>query len=176
MLESRNEEAKGALRQIETGVKEITALFTKRPLDEKRLTAISKDWTYLFRGVDRQGILPPYESLYRTGKLQEKPAREVHRLFYKMGVRVPDEWHQPPDYIGVELDYMRLLCSKEAEADSPFEMVEAERLFIDKHLGLWATTFCEKMLEQAQEDYFRGIARVTASLIEYDRIYLKALI
>lgn len=169
-----------ALRQIDKGLKLIKPYASrKNVIDEKILIDISKDWTRLFRGVERDGILPPYESLYRTGKLQEKPAREIHRLFSQMGIRVPDEWHQPQDYIGVELDFMRLLCSRELEAyekqekKSIVEVVKTETSFVHHHVGAWASKFCEKMGKQAREDYYRGIAQLTIGLIEYDRSYTK---
>ena len=183
LLRFPQEGGKEALQHIDKGLKLITSYGSRNGLpgntllDEKALTNLSKDWTRLFRGVERDGILPPYESLYRTGKLQEKPAREIHRLFSQMGIRVPDEWHQPQDYIGVELDFMRLLCSREFEVcekqEKKFivEVVAAEKSFIEHHLGAWASKFCEKMGEQAREDYYRGIAKLTIGLIEYDRVY-----
>jgi TorA maturation chaperone TorD len=171
------------LQHIDIGLKLITSYGSRNNLlDEKTLTNLSKDWTRLFRGIERDGILPPYESLYRAGKLQEKPAREIHRLFSQMGIRVPDEWHQPQDYIGVELDFMRLLCLREFEAcekqekKSIVKVVKAEESFIEHHLGAWAFKFCEKMGEQAREDYYRGIAKLTVGLIEYDRSYAKTLV
>ncbi len=170
--------AEEAFRQIEQGLDLIRPYAKKGPPGEKTLTSLSRDWTRLFRGVDRQGLLPPYESLYRTEKLHEKPAREIHRLFSQMGIRVPEEWHQPPDYVGVELDFMRLLCSRETQADespkreSLTKAVKEEKSFVEHHLGTWASIFCEKMVEEAREDYYRGIARLTIGLVEYDRIYL----
>ena len=180
LLRFPQEGGEEALQHIDKGLKLIKSYGSRKGLlDEKTLTNLSKDWTRLFRGVERDGILPPYESLYRTGKLQEKPAREIHRLFSQMGIRVPDEWHQPQDYIGVELDFMRLLCSREFEAyekqEKKFivEVVATEKSFIEHHLGVWASKFCEKMGEQAREDYYRGIAKLTIGLIEYDRVYTK---
>jgi TorA maturation chaperone TorD len=180
LLSFPQEGSEEALQHIDKGLKLIKSYGSRNALlDEKTLTNLSKDWTRLFRGVERDGILPPYESLYRTGKLQEKPAREIHRLFSQMGIRVPDEWHQPQDYIGVELDFMRLLCSREFEVyekqekKSIIEVVKAEKSFVEHHLGAWASKFCEKMGEQAREDYYRGIAKLTIGLIEYDRSYTK---
>ena len=169
-----------ALQQIDKGLTLIGACRSEtHEVDEMDLTNLSRDWTRLFRGVEKKGILPPYESLYRTGKLQEKPSREIHRLFSQMGIRVPDEWHQPPDYIGVELDFMRLLCSKELEAYEKqganflSETLHAEHSFVENHLGVWVPPFCEKMFLEAEEDYFRGLAHLTVGLIGYDRIHIK---
>ena len=173
-------ESKEPLRRVDKGLRLIKPYSSGgRIPEEKTLTNLSRDWTRLFRGVEKKGILPPYESLYRTGKLQEKPSREIHRLFSQMGIRVPDEWHQPPDYIGVELDFMRLLCSKELEAYEKqganflSETLHAEHSFVENHLGVWVPPFCEKMFLEAEEDYFRGLAHLTVGLIGYDRIHIK---
>jgi len=173
------EGAEEALQRLGDGFKRIKACLSKRgPADETWLTDLSKDWTRLFRGVEKRGILPPYESLYRSGKLQEKPAQEIHRLFARMGIRVPDEWHQPPDYVGVELDFMRFLCEKEEHAREKnekilaLETVEVERSFIANHLGQWVSIFCARMFDEAREDFYRGVARLTVGLVQYDQAYL----
>lgn len=180
LLRFPQEESAEALQRIDKGLNLIRPYRSgEGSLEEKIVTSLSRDWTRLFRGVERKGILPPYESLYRTGKLQEKPSREIHRLFSQMGIHIPDEWHQPPDYIGVELDFMRLLCSRELEAYAKqepgafSETLLAELAFLENHLGIWVPQFCEKMSSQAEEDYFRGLAHLTVGLIGYDRIHTK---
>lgn len=151
-----------------------------RSFDEQ-VNHLSKDWTHLFRGVDLKGPLPPYESLYRTGRLQDKPAQEINRLFSSMGIRVPEEWHQPSDYIGIELDFMRLLCLKEQEAweknhlHSIHEISEIEKSFLEEHLILWIPLFCKEMIEKAREDFFKGIGQLTEGFVRYDRIWVTTL-
>jgi TorA maturation chaperone TorD len=169
-------------KEIEKGLRLIRGYVSKNDLHlEKSLINLSKDWTRLFRGVDIKGLLPPYESVYRTGRLQEKPSQEIHRLFVKRGIRIPEQWHQPPDYIGVELDFMRLLCIKEQEAwerkrlDSIYEVLEEENSFLENHLGLWISIFCKKMAREAHEDFFKGIARLTTGLVEYDQVWIPRL-
>jgi TorA maturation chaperone TorD len=183
LLEFPEEGNEEALKEIENGLRLVRPYLSKEgQAFEKDLVNLLKDWTHLFRGVDKGGPLPPYESLYRTGRLQEKPAQDIHRLFSKMGVHVPEEWHQPLDYIGVELDFMRLLCEKEREAwkenrqDSILEVVKIEESFLKNHVGLWVFGFCEKMMEQAREDFYRGIAQLTIGLIGYDKIWVSHLL
>jgi TorA maturation chaperone TorD len=172
-----------AITQIQNGVNLVMPFGSKKgQIDEEVLTNLSRDWTRLFRGVVRDGILPPYESLYRTDKLHKKPSQEVNRLFSKMGIRVPEEWHQPSDYIGVELDFMRLLCEREEEERKNIEMdalrqvLKLEYSFIEEHLALWVPLFCEKMFQQAHADYYRGVARLTTGLVAYDGIYVRTVL
>jgi TorA maturation chaperone TorD len=174
--------AEKSLKEIEEGLRLIRDYVSRKNLsEEETLVNLTKDWTRLFRGVDIKGPLPPYESLYRAGRLQEKPAQEIYRLFSKMGIRVPEEWHQPLDYIGVELDFMHLLCTREQESweknqlSSVHEVAKIENSFIKNHPGLWFPIFSETMIEQAKEDFFRGIGQLTKGLIGYDLIWTSNL-
>ena len=172
-----------AFTEIQNGLNLVKSYGSKKGRnDEESLKNISKDWTRLFRGVARDGILPPYESLYRPERHQRKPAQEINRLFSEMGIQVPEEWHQPSDYIGVELDFMRFLCAKEmrlrddGEPNALREAVEAEISFLQEHLALWVPIFCKRMFQQAHEDYYRGVARLTAGLVAYDGIYVRTIL
>ena len=178
--QKRSEEA---FAQIQNGLNLVKSHDSEKgPNDEEVLKNISRDWTRLFRGVVRDGILPPYESLYRPEGSQKKSAREINRLFSEMGIQVPEEWRQPPDYIGVELDFMRLLCERERqereekETDALRHILEIENSFLEEHLALWVPVFCEKMFQQAHEDYYRGVARLTAGLVAYDGTYVKTIL
>jgi TorA maturation chaperone TorD len=166
-------------KQIHKGLNLINAYGSEKDrTDEEILTNLSKDWTRLLRGVVRDGILPPYESLYRPERRQKKSAQEINRLFSRMGVQIPEEWHQPSDYIGVELDFMRLLCEKEwrlrddGKRSALREAIEAEKSFLEDHIALWVPIFCKRMLEEAREEYYRGIAHLTLGLVEFDRLWV----
>jgi TorA maturation chaperone TorD len=170
-------------QQIQTGLHLVKPYGSKKDrTDEEILTNLSRDWTRLFRGVIRDGILPPYESLYRPKRSQKKPVQEINRLFSKMGVQVPEEWHQPSDYIGVELDFMRLLCDKEwrlrnhEEQSALREAVQEEKSFLEDHIALWIPVFCERMLEETREEYYRGIAHLTLGLVGFDRLWVSRLL
>jgi len=170
-------------KDIQKGLNLVKPYGLKENLtDAEILTNLSRDWTRLFRGVGRDGILPPYESLYRPERLQKKPAQEINRLFSKMGILVPEEWHQPSDYIGVELDFMRFLCEKEwrfrneGEPAALREALEAEKSFLTDHLALWIPIFCERMLGEARENYYLGIAHLTLGLVGFDGLWVPRLL
>lgn len=183
MLRYLQEGSEEAFKQIQKGLDLVKSYGSKKDrVDEEILRNLSKDWTRLFRGVVRDGILPPYESLYRAERLQKKPAQEINRLFSKMGVQVREEWHQPSDYLGVELDFMRLLCEKERQGREKMEMdvlrqaLEIEKSFLEDHLALWIPIFCKRMLEEAREAYYLGIAHLTSGLVGFDRLWVPRLL
>jgi TorA maturation chaperone TorD len=183
LLKYPQEGSKEAFKQIQKGLSLVQLSGPKKDrIDEEILKNISKDWTRLFRGVVRDGILPPYESLYRAGRLQKKPAQEINRLFSRMGIQVPEEWRQPPDYIGVELDLMRFLSDKEwrlrndGEQSALREAVQEEKSFLEDHIALWVPVFCERMLEETREEYYRGLAHLTLGLVGFDRFWVSRLL
>jgi TorA maturation chaperone TorD len=183
LLKVPQEGSKKVFKQIHKGLNLVEPYASdKARIDQGTLRSLSRDWTRLFRGVDRHGMLPPYESLYRAERSQKKTAQEINRLFSGMGIQVPEEWHQPSDYIGVELDLMRLLCEKEfrlrddGERNALREAVEAENSFLEDHLALWIPIFCKRMLEEAREAYYLGIAHLTSGLVGFDRLWVPRLL
>ena len=114
---------------------------------------LSVDYTRLFRGImPGYGPPPPYESVYRDGGrvLMGRSSVEVQRKYAAAGVQTPAEYNEPPDYIGLELDFMRFLAEKEAECwrkderDSALAYLNMERDFLDEHIMKWIPGFCDK--------------------------------
>ena len=77
---------------------------------------------------------------------------------------------------------MRLLCEKEfhlrgdGERIALRQAVEAERSFLENHLALWVPIFCKRMLEEAREAYYLGIAHLTLGLVGFDRLWVSRLL
>ena len=162
---------------IKQGLKLIAsfaAAFKEQP-EEQVLQRISVDRTRLLRGVNPlHSPPPPYESVYRDGRLWGKSTVDVSQTYQRLGVNPPETWTEPPDYIGIELDFMRLTCLNEGEAwqagsaDKALEYLEAGRDFLRNHVMPWVPGFCEKMYERAELDFYKGIARLTRGFVEYD--------
>ena len=163
--------------EMKQGLKLITsfvAAFKEQPRKEV-LKRVSIDRTRLLRGVDpRHSPPPPYESVYREGRLWGKSTVEVSQTYGRLGVKLPGTWTEPPDYIGIELDFMRLICLRERKAwqagstDKAVEYLEAGRDFLKKHIVLWVPGFCEEMYNRAELNFYKGIARLTGGFVEYD--------
>jgi TorA maturation chaperone TorD len=132
--------------------------------------------TRLFRGVmPGYGPPPPYESVYREeGVLMGKSTVEVQRKYGEACVCMPAEYNEPPDYIGLELDFMRFLTEGETESwrngarDNALAYLNTERDFLSEHIMKWIPGFCDKVVEIAELDFYRGIARMTKGFISDD--------
>jgi putative dimethyl sulfoxide reductase chaperone len=148
--------------------------FRKKP-EEETLKRIAVDRTKLFRGISEEtGPPPPYESVYREQRTDGASRAEVFRFYGKLGVTPPETITESPDYLGVEIDFMRLLCRQEEEAwrnGNPYralELLSAGLEFLNEHLLKWVPLFCERMFEKAELDFYRGLARFTSGFLTYD--------
>jgi TorA maturation chaperone TorD len=163
--------------EMKEGLKLINSFvtdFRDQPREEV-LTRISIDRTRLLRGVNPQLSPPsPYESVYRDGRLWGKSTVEVSQICKKLGAKLPETWTEPPDYIGIEFDLMRLICLSESkawqadDATKALEYLEEGGGFLRKHILQWVPSFCEKMYHRAELNFYKGTAWVTKGFIEYD--------
>jgi TorA maturation chaperone TorD len=142
---------------------------------EEILKRIAIDRTRLFRGVsEKHSPPPPYESLYREQRLSGQTSVDVYRFYCRLGVALPEGWTESPDYLGVEIDFMRLLCQGEEEAwlnhqpEKALELLRTSGDFLKDHLLKWAPSFFEKMAEMAGLDFYRGLAKLANGFLTVD--------
>jgi TorA maturation chaperone TorD len=148
--------------------------FKNQP-QEEILRRIAIDRTRLFRGIsEKHSPPPPYESFYREQRLRGEASAEACRFYSKVGVTLPEEWTESPDYLGVEIDFMRRLCQNEEEArvnnqpEKALEFLRAAMDFLKDHLLKWAPSFLDRMYEMADLDFYRGLAKLTSGFLKYD--------
>ena len=163
--------------EIREGLRLISAFisFFKNDSREEILKRIAIDRTRLFRGVsEKHSPPPPYESFYREQRLSGQTSADVYRFYCRLGVTLPEGWTESPDYLGVEIDFMRLLCQGEEEAwlnnqpERALKLLRASGDFLRDHLMKWAPSFFEKMVELAGLDFYRGLAKLTSGFLKVD--------
>lgn len=159
-------------------VRSYQSAIETRP-DEEVLTELSVDRTRIMRGTGPPDLKPPYEGLYRDNRDVGKSLLEVKRFYRRAGM-LPDETvREPPDYICLELDFMKQLCLSERDqwssnADAG-EIVAHEEAFLGNHLGTWVGEFCHQVEKHALTDFYRGLALILEAFISADTAYLMAL-
>ncbi|MBI2328493.1 MAG: molecular chaperone TorD family protein [Chloroflexi bacterium] len=140
--------------------------------------AISIEFTRLFRGVSpHYSPLPPYESVYLDeenqafGELSVGVQREYRRFGLDLTSKLPGE---PPDHLSFELEFLHILCTREAEAWENSDEVKAhtfllaERQFLRTHLVNWVPKLGEKIREFDRLGIFAGIADITEGWLAFD--------
>lgn len=131
------------------------ALNSNDPASAQRELAV--DRTYLFRGVDEKGPLPPYEGFYST---EERPTiAAIDEIYRNAGVRPSNK--ERIDYLGQELAFVSVLEQKRVDileqgglhTEELDEMLDG---FISEHLSSWVGSYCRSALPYTRTDYFKG--------------------
>jgi TorA maturation chaperone TorD len=173
-------EMKKGLKTIEGFVNETRG----RPRTELA-QELGVDWTRLFRGLKRgYGPPPPYESVYIESSEQDarQTIGEVMKTYREAGVSVDEKAGQRSDYIGIELDFMRHLAEKEMEMWTRADYQEAmaylgkEDDFLVKHIVRWIPKFCDKVLAEAQTDFYKGVALFTKGFLKLEEESIKGYV
>lgn len=136
---------------------------------------LAVDFTRLFRGIKKgYGPPPPYESVWRgEGRVMGQWTEKVLKEYADSGIGM-DLSDELPDYVGIELKFMALLCYKEAEAWRNNDSVTAlkflglEQKFVDEHLKNWMPEFCNIMAEEAITSFYKGVALLTKGFLEIE--------
>ncbi len=157
----------------------LMAVFVEKTRGDDRQSVADRlgvERTRLYRGLSpNHGPTPPYEALW-TGRA-ENPVflHGLAQCYQQAGVELVSKCHERLDYLGVELDFMRLLAEREAAAwEAKNEEVAAslymmQKTFFDEHLSGWTVRFVEKALESAKSDFYRAHLHMLEGLLETEK-------
>jgi TorA maturation chaperone TorD len=162
--------------EIKEGLSEITHFVENNKAQSEKVVeqSLQVDWTRLFRGIQPgYGPEPPYEEVYLgEGESNFQVLEAVAGFYVQYGVSIAKNADNRPDYIGLEMDFMRYLCEQEVAAWKKGEKTQiqkwqiAEHDFLTDHLGRWVPSFCDRAIEEAKTDFYRGFVHLTKGTIE----------
>lgn len=138
------------------------------------VAALGAEHTRLFAG---SVPCSPHESEYERdagGKAQR--LADVAGFYRAFGVTVSSERRALPDFIGTELEFMGLLCRKQALArvegwtDRERVAGDAERSFLHDHLGRWVGAFASELRRTASPagDLFVRVADLAERFVGWE--------
>lgn len=127
--------------------------------------------------VNGQPLLcPPYETEYGMSHVFAKVHQmaDVSGFYAAFGLRTSQAMNERPDHVSSELEFMHFLAFKEAYArerglaDKADLLVDAERKFVEDHLGKWLTTLCSIIHQTSSSAFYRALAVFTKEFFEYE--------
>lgn len=135
-----------------------------RAEDPSKLSeTLGVDRTRLYRGVAQGfGPPPPYEMVWSKTGEGFGVLQKVAGVYREAGLETSPDAQERLDYIGIELDFVRELALREADAwqagsvEVARELLKAQQTFIDEHLGQWVPPFIQKAQEYVETDFYRG--------------------
>ncbi len=142
---------------------------------EDMCLALAVEHTRFLRGVGRAyGPPPPYESLYRSSEAGEDNSflLQLTEFYHHAQAAILSESAERVDYLGIELDLMRLLCDEESRATGRGDTIQAahfsrlQQHFLHEHLLAWAPRYCESFISQTAAGFYRGVVQLVLGFLE----------
>ncbi len=167
--------------KYQTGVDYIKSYrsLMQSKVKEEILTELSVDRTRILRGTGPKNLKPPYEGVYKDNSEIGESALKVKSFYRKVGLLPAETVHESPDYLCIELDFMKNLCLREQDLwlsrDDAIETVNIEEDFLKEHLGSWVGEFCSLAERYALTDFFRGFIMILHAFVMTDMEYLQNL-
>lgn len=155
--------------------------FEDTPLGEL-VDELAVEYTRLFIGPGKH--IYPYESAYCNGKggVFGNTTFDIKNLIESCGLRYKSDFHGDFDHVSIELEFMEKITEAETEArkekDSKkiIEFLKFERQFLDEHLVRWIPEFADNVIQQANLNFYREMAKLTREYILFEACEIKDLI
>ena len=148
-----------------------TALGTMRKIAEQTsVEQTGEEFTKLFYGHGAGGEISPYESLYITGLIYDKPLAQLRNDLAEFGLEHARHNDEPEDHAGYILEIMHGLIigtyGKDITPERQFE-------FFQSHIAPWMEKFFED-LEKADSSYlYSAIGTIGRLFIVIESDYFK---
>jgi len=132
------------------------------------------DRTRLYRGVSpAYGPPPPCEAVW-NGQTSDTATvlKALADVYVAAGMAMSSDARERLDYIGIELEFLRMLALRELEAWEAGQEANAKSLlrqqskFVGEHLVHWVPAFVERALTQAETDFYRGHMRMLLGFLD----------
>lgn len=129
-----------------------------------------------------QLVAPPYGSFYLDDAktVMGESTGKVSAFYESRGLHLAGDFHEMPDHIAVELEFISFLAHRERGSIAAGDRGEANRFaglqmsFLDRFLLPWLSPFTRSILEGTESPFYRAIARCTATYVTGDRNFLES--
>jgi TorA maturation chaperone TorD/NAD-dependent dihydropyrimidine dehydrogenase PreA subunit len=149
--------------------------FLEHRITEEALRTLEIEYSRLFVGPARLEA-PPYESVYRDpqGLVMGTAAQDVLWCYAAEGLTLSPGYHDLPDHVAVELEFMAHLAGREAQAwkredvEGALTYLGKEDAFLRDHLKGWVSAFCERIRGGTEHPFYAALATLTGAFVALD--------
>ncbi len=151
--------------------------FHDLPLEEL-IEDLALEYTQLFLGPGP--YLSPHESVHaqwgdgRDGEHWGPQTVKVKAFIEAAGLSYADSFHEMPDHISAEFEFMAKLAAYEAEhwraghEEDALGTLRIQRRFFDEHLNQWVPGFCQKVRERRESDFYARAAELAQAVLAFE--------
>jgi TorA maturation chaperone TorD len=137
------------------------------------------DYARLFVGP-YELLAAPYGSVYleTRRRVMGESTIDVQNFYRDVGLDVSKDFHEAPDHIMAELEFMHFLIFKEIQALSIFDSelaidyIKRQESFLEHHLTAWVAEFADNIDKNSQTEFYRSLGRCTRVFVLNDHCHL----
>ncbi|MGI1658391.1 MAG: TorD/DmsD family molecular chaperone [Desulfitobacterium sp.] len=156
---------KETLRDFRPDIVPILAEMESFLVGETNIEDLNLEYAKLFIGPFDL-LAPPYGSIYLDGqrRVMGDSSVKVLQAYQEAGLKLSDEFKQPPDHIITELEFVYFLIAKYLETKDN-QWLTMKDTFMNKYLKSWMGDFTKRIQEYAQSPFYKGLANLTLELV-----------
>lgn len=151
-------------------------------LNETRELQASNDFHDLFVGPHKLKAAP-WSSIYLdAGNILFGPtALRVRKAFATQGFAIPEGTAEPADHVAYELQFLAdmqkraFMGSDDAAVEERLDCAHAAAEFFTEFVSPWVGTFCDRLEQEAQTGFYRGLARFARGLTTLEGSFFERL-
>ncbi|MDR0350131.1 MAG: molecular chaperone TorD family protein, partial [Coriobacteriales bacterium] len=134
---------------------------------------LKREWLRLFAGIGEPEA-PSWATYYfeKDPLLFGAKTLEVRRWYARFGLELERKYHEPDDHLGLMLQFLSLLVSREAEALRDGREEEAATLkdeqgqFLTQNVLPWMTRWQDRVAKSTKSPFYQGIALLIVGALE----------
>lgn len=146
------------------------------PETDAGIDDLASTYRTLFSFTSEDDDVSPYELAYAPGDLTTNTDRlaDLAGFYGAFGLEMEDSDRERVDYLSIELEFLSYTALQTAylvldDDETGIEVVtDAQRNFLEDHLGRWLPRFRDAMQEHVDEPFYRELAAMLAALVERD--------
>ncbi len=123
------------------------------------------EYARLFVGPNEL-LAPPYGSVYleEGGKVMGESTVRAAEFYKAEGLAMDEQFHNLPDHITAEMEFMYYLAYHEVEAlekndrEKAVYFLNRQEAFLRTYLDGWVIPFCEKIKEGTENGFYQALA------------------
>jgi TorA maturation chaperone TorD len=129
------------------------------------VTDLNREWLRLLVGYGEPKA-PPWAAYYfeKDPVIFGSKTLEVRHWYARYGLELERKYHEPDDHLGLMLQFLALLISKENEAQKTDDVETArhyqqeQKNFLEQNLLSWVPHWQTLMTDEARNPFYRGLA------------------
>jgi len=134
------------------------------------------DYARLFLGPP-QPLAAPYGSIWLEDdkRVMGESTFAASELYGELGFELDEDFHEPPDHIAAEIEFLYLIIFRANEARRAGDTEALEKTsdlkqrFLDQHLARWLSSFAAAIRNGAQSAFYPELAELTVRFVEMER-------